>query len=224
MHPQRVCSPGSRNCLNCTPWISEFGVIVIEGCVSDQHISIVWLEGLDNTINNTSIFHMRILVCLLDLSWGLSGCSKPKWQVTTSVNPCVIVGSVERCVWMGLQFKKASWEFRIRAQRAWGKATHVATLTSNSSPVTAWRQTPNISFKQLFFYTLADTSESMFLYFLSSSSVLNMSYWCAAHPGRHRLTEVIPECQPSSLPPQLLHLQGIFSSCSLWVWALIWEL
>lgn len=104
------------------------------------------------------------------------------------------------------------------------KATHVATLTLNSSPVIAWRQTPNIIFKQLFLQALADTSESMFLCFLSSSSVLDMCYWCVTHPGRHSLTKVIPGCQPSSLPPQLLHLQGIFSSCSLWVCTLTWEI
>lgn len=89
----------------------RIGVMVTEGCFSHQHISIVWLEGLDNIINNTSVFHTRISVCLLDLSWGLSGCSKqgsPSGRVISSVNPCVIVGSVQRCVWMGLQFKKAS--------------------------------------------------------------------------------------------------------------------
>lgn len=79
-------------------------------------------ERTGNIINNTSIFHTRISLCLLDLPWGFSGPSEqgsPNGRVISSVNPCVIVGVVEGCVWMGLQFKKASPELRTRAQSAW---------------------------------------------------------------------------------------------------------
>lgn len=34
----------SRNCLNCAPWTAEVGVMVTEGFISDQLVSIVWLE------------------------------------------------------------------------------------------------------------------------------------------------------------------------------------